>query len=342
MEHQTMTSLGYFDYYVDAHELGHQWWGDNVTCKSWGDIWINEGFASYTEHLVAQYLDNVNFAPNLNSAHNNVMSQPGGSIFFTDTLNSNRIFDSRLTYDKGGAIIHTLRFVTNNDTLWFKTLRSFQNAYKNSTASVVDFKNHYQAQTGINVTQFFNQWYYGEGYPTFDVKYNFVGNTCYIKSTQSTSTPSSVALFDTPMEYKIYRNGAADTIVRVTHSNATEIYAFNLLGTVTAITCDPNNWIINKVIGPNLDVTIGIEEQLNTISEIKIGPNPTKGLSYISSSLNESLKLVVADISGKFIIQKAFEGETTIDLSNYAHGLYTVKVLNNAGVELQSKKLIKQ
>ena len=82
MEHQTMTTLGFFDYYVDAHELGHQWWGDNVTCKSWGDIWMNEGFASYTEHLVAQYLDPANFATNLNGAHVSVMSLPGGSILF--------------------------------------------------------------------------------------------------------------------------------------------------------------------------------------------------------------------------------------------------------------------
>src|SRR5204862_1737289 len=101
-------------FYIDAHELGHQWWGDQVTCKSWADIWINEGFASYTEHLVAEYLDPANFQTNLNNAHNSVMGQLGGSVHFTgvDTMNNPRIFDSRLTYDKGGAIIHSLRFVT--------------------------------------------------------------------------------------------------------------------------------------------------------------------------------------------------------------------------------------
>lgn len=77
--------LRFFEYYINAHELGHQWWGDNVTCKGWADIWINEGFASYTEHLVAQYLDPTNFLPNLNAAHNSVMSQPGGSVFLQIT-----------------------------------------------------------------------------------------------------------------------------------------------------------------------------------------------------------------------------------------------------------------
>src|SRR6185369_2434725 len=95
-----------------------------------------------------------------------------------------------------------------------------------STAGAIEFKNHYQAQTSINPAQFFAQWYYGEGYPTFNVKYNFVGNTCYIQSTQSTSKPSSVPLYITPTEYKIQRTGASDTTVRVMHANTVENYSF--------------------------------------------------------------------------------------------------------------------
>ncbi|MGZ3920062.1 MAG: M1 family aminopeptidase [Bacteroidia bacterium] len=342
MEHQTMTSLGFFDYYVDAHELGHQWFGDNVTCKSWGDIWINEGFAAYTEHLVAQYLDNINFMTNLNAAHTSVMSQPGGSVFFTgaDTLNANRIFDSRLTYDKGGAIIHTLRFVTNDDSLWFNTLRGFQNTYKNSTASAQDFKNYHSTQTGINTTQFFNQWYYGEGYPTFTVKYNFVGNTCYIKSVQSTSTPSSVPLFITPMEYKITRSGAPDTIVRVNHANATENYTFNLLGTVTGVVCDPNNWVINKVVGPTLDASLGFEDHFNQLADISIGPNPTKN-TIVISNVNEAGTVELFDINGRMLMKNNLSEGMTIDLSNYSNGIYTVKLLNRNGSSF-TKKIVKQ
>lgn len=343
MEHQTMTSLGFFDYYLDVHELGHQWWGDNVTCKSWGDIWINEGFASYTEHLVAQYLDNASYLPNLNSAHNNVMSQPGGSIYFTgaDTMNANRIFSSRLTYDKGGIIINTLRFVTNDDSLWFNTLRGFQNTYKNSTASSADFMNYYTAQTGINSTQFFNQWYYGEGYPTFTVKYNFVGNTFYLKSTQATSVPSSVSLFITPMEYKITRSGAPDTIVRVNHSNAVENYTFNLLGSVTGVVCDPNNWVLNKVVGPTLDGALAVSEEENNFSSVKVGPNPTKGLITISNATVKG-KAEVFDVNGKLIISKSITEEFILDLSAYADGVYLLKFTDTNGSEKYAQKIVKQ
>ncbi|MCW3078331.1 MAG: hypothetical protein JWO32_2940, partial [Bacteroidetes bacterium] len=344
MEHQTMTSIGFFDYYTDAHELGHQWFGDNVTCKGWGDIWINEGFAAYTEHLVAQYLDNANFMTNLNAAHSSVMQQAGGSVFFTgvDTLDANRIFDSRLTYDKGGAIIHTLRFVTNNDSVWFNTLRSFQNTYKNSTASTIDFMNHFQAQTGINPTQFFNQWYYGQGYPTFTVKYNMAGNTCFIKSTQSTSSPGSVPLFITPMEYKIIRSGAPDTVVRVNHTSQVENYSFNLLGTVNGVVCDPNNWVINKVVGPSLDPSlVGLNETESTLNTITIGPNPSKNHVTIHNVGNGGTAEVF-DLNGRSLIKTNLNEGVSLDLSHYPAGTYVVKLSNKEGTESFSKKVIRQ
>lgn len=341
MEHQTMTSLGFFDYYVDAHELGHQWWGDNVTCKSWGDIWINEGFAAYTEHLVAQNLDLPNFMPNLNAAHNSVMSAPGGKVFITgqDTMDSNIIFDSRLTYDKGGSIIRSLQFVTGSDSVWFNTLRGFQNTFKNSTASVIDFKNYYQTQTGINATQFFNQWYYGEGYPTFNVAYSSTGNLCTITSTQTTSFPSSVPLFITPIEYKISRSGFPDTTVKVMHSNAVENYTFNLTGAVTNVVCDPNNWLINKVIGP-VNLSLGIHE--NTLAGLKMGPNPTKGAFIINNENNIEGKAKVLDLNGKILLSKKLEKETALDLSNFANGIYIVKLIDENGNEKLSQKIIKE
>ncbi len=356
MEHQTMTSLGFFDYYVDAHELGHQWWGDNVTCKSWGDIWINEGFASYTEHLVAQYLDPANFATNLNAAHNSVMQNPGGSIYFTgsDTLNSNRIFDSRLTYDKGGAIIHTLRFVTNNDSVWFNCLRGFQNTYKNSTASARDFKNYHSAFLGLNNDQFFNQWYYGEGYPTFNVKYNYTNQNCIIKSSQTVSMPGVTPLFITPLEYKLSRaNGKADTVIRVMHNVAVETYTIPLKDSVTAIVCDPNNWIINKTIGPARDATlgvtattvstVGIEVQSSDELPVSIGPNPCKDQLYIyASQAAVKGKVYVYDLQGKLMLQKVLEAKSIISIGDLKPSVYVIEIYDAQGIKLQTQQIVKE
>lgn len=350
MEHQTMTSLGFFDYYVDAHELGHQWWGDNVTCKTWGDIWMNEGFASYTEHLVAQYLDPPSFAGNLNAAHSNVMSNPGGSIFFTgsDTLNTNRIFDGRLTYDKGGAIIHSLRFLTNNDSLWFGALRGFQNNYKNSTASAEDFKNYYQTFTGINAQQFFNQWYYGEGYPTFDVKYNFANNQFFLKTTQTVSMPGVTPLFITPLEYKISRLSKPDTFIRVMHSVAVENYTIPLTGTVSAVQCDPRNWLINQTIGPVRDLTLGIapdpvslQDLTITGASFDIGPNPCRSFLNIENPLHAHGMVSVRDMDGKLISESGLNAKTQLDFSALSPGTYIVSVLDAEGHALLSRKIIR-
>ncbi|MCA0429882.1 MAG: T9SS type A sorting domain-containing protein [Bacteroidetes bacterium] len=346
MEHQTMTSLGFFDYYVDAHELGHQWWGDYVTCKTWGDIWINEGFASYSEHLTAQYLDPSNLQPNLSTAHSNVMSQNGGSIFFTgnDTMDANRIFDSRLTYDKGGSIIRTLQFVTNNDSLWFNTLRGFLNTYKFNTASAVDFKNYYQTQTGISATQFFNQWYYGEGYPTFNVTYNKIGNTFVLKSNQTTSMPSSVPVFITPMEYKISRTSMSDTIIRVNHNVNIETYTVALQGTVTSVVCDPNNFVINKVVGPTFDpnLIVGVSENQIKNLLITVGPNPFKNEIQISNLTNDADCIELLDVNGKLISKHTVIGTQQTLSINLKTGICFVSIKNKQNQILKISKLIKE
>ncbi len=354
MEHQTMSSMGFFEYYINAHELGHQWWGNNVTCKSWGDIWINEGFASYTEQLVAQYLDPANFAINLAAAHMNVMSQPGGSVFFTnqDTMNANRIFSSRLTYDKGGAIVHSLRFLTNNDSLWFNMLRGFQNTYKNSTASALDFQNYYQNFTSINPTQFFSQWYYGEGYPTFNIKYNYTGTQFILKSSQTVSRPSVTPLFITPLEYKLTRSGKPDTTIKVMHTLPTEIYTLNISGTITSVSCDPNNWIINQA-NASRDATLGINieepptntttvEESTMFKEIKVGPNPVKTNLTITNGFHAEAEVLIVDITGKIVLTQKLSDETTVNFSALSAGVYHVKIIDQNGREQRVEKVIKQ
>ena len=60
MEHQTMSTMGNFNFGLVAHELGHMWFGDNVTCATWSDIWINEGFATYTDYLAREKFIHLN------------------------------------------------------------------------------------------------------------------------------------------------------------------------------------------------------------------------------------------------------------------------------------------
>jgi aminopeptidase N len=349
MEHQTMSTMGFFEYYINAHELGHQWWGNQVTCKTWRDIWINEGFASYTEHLVAEYLDPPNFQANLNTAHNNVMGSPGGSVRIPvqDSMKTSRIFSSRLTYDKGGAIIHTLRFVTNNDSLWFNTLRGFQSQYKNSTASADDFFSYYHTSTGIDPAIFVNQWFDGEGYPTFSMRYNYNGTHFFLRSTQSVSMPGVTPLFITPMQYRIARFGKPDTIIRVMHSNAVENYTVPMTGSVTNVYCDPKNWVINDVGSTLRDTSLGPKPDLSAIHEsefqsISIGPNPVKNTAVLNcpSVLQGEIRLY--DMTGRLLKSVSVSKRTEISMSDLPQGAYQITVYDRDGNGRFSSKILKE
>ncbi len=345
MEHQTMTSLGFFDFELDAHELGHQWWGDNVTCASWKDIFINEGWASYSEYLCHQYMTGTGTTATqkMLDVHTSVMSQLGGSCYFTnaDTMNATRIFSSRLTYDKGSAVVHSLRYEINNDSVFFPAIRAFQATYGNNTATVIEFKNFMEAQSGLNFTQFFNQWYYGQGYPTFSVSWNQGGGVFYLKSTQTQSFPSSVPLFMTHVDYRISRTAKPDTIVRLYHGQTIENYSIPLTGSVTSIGVDPNNWILNKVGTNTKDITLNTSALIDDMTEIFVGPNPTSDVLNIYMNTNDKSSVEIFDVTGKLMLTQSFDAHVEFDISKYANGIYTVSIKNKQGDVLKTSKVVK-
>ena len=345
MEHQTMTSLGFFDFELDAHELGHQWWGDNVTCASWKDIFINEGWASYSEYLCHQYMTGTGTTATqkMLDVHTSVMSQLGGSCYFTnaDTMNATRIFSSRLTYDKGSAVVHSLRYEINNDSVFFPAIRAFQATYGDNTATVIEFKNFMEAQSGLNFTQFFNQWYYGQGYPTFSVSWNQGGGVFYLKSTQTQSFPSSVPLFMTHVDYRISRTAKPDTIVRLYHGQTIENYSIPLTGSVTSIGVDPNNWILNKVGTNTKDITLNTSALIDDMTEIFVGPNPTSDVLNIYMNTNDKSSVEIFDVTGKLMLTQAFDAHVEFDISKYANGIYTVSIKNKQGDVLKTSKVVK-
>lgn len=344
MEHQTMSTMLSFDVGVNNHELGHQWWGDNVTCASWKDIFINESWATYTSYLCTEYLSGPSAAlSEMNGIHSSVMSLPGGSCYFSnaDTMNTSVIFDSRLTYGKGAAVIHSLRYVINNDSVFYPAIRAFQNTYRGSTASVIDFKNFMQAYSGINLQQFFNQWYYGEGYPTFSLSWNASGGTFYLVSTQTQSMPASVPLFITPVDYRISRTSLSDTIVRLYHTQAVENYSFALNGNVTSIGVDPQNWILNKV-GTNVHNTaLAINEEAENDASVFIGPNPTSDALNVYLYGNGKAKMEITDMMGKLILHETIYIHREFDISNLANGIYTVTLKNDKNLIMKKSKIVK-
>ena len=164
----------------------------------------------------------------------------------------------------------------------------------------------------------------------------------YLKSAQTTSSATSVPLFITPMEYKVSRTAMPDTTIRVQHNINIENYTINLLGTVTSVTVDPNQWVINKVTGPTKDVTLGLQEGYVINPEITITPNPNNGVFEMNSSVDINGVIEIYDVTGKLIHKETAKQKNKIDISSHASGVYSVVIKDEKGLQLKTTKVVKE
>ena len=340
MEHQTMTTQGYFTKGLTAHELGHQWWGNSITCASWADIWVNEGFATYSAYLMLENLYPNETANDMFDKHDNIMSQNGGSVWVLDSLNENRIFSGRLTYDKGAAIIHTFRFIMDDDAAFFQALQNLQIDFADSTLIGLDVKEALEVSSGLDLTDAFQEWYFGEGFPVYSARWNKVGNDVLLEISHTTS--SSTPTFTNPLEVKFTGPFGYDTTVRVDISSNLEQYIFSDLGNVTNLsTLDPNNWVINEVgtIVKDLSFTTSIND-LGIYTDYIISPNPSNGNYLIETEISGSHSFRIYDTRGRLVQEGNFSSSTQIDLTSQMNGNYILQLTTENG-DARVKILVK-
>lgn len=343
MEHQTMTTQGFFMNTLTAHELAHQWFGDHVTCSSWSNIWVSEGFASYAEDLMLEYLYPADRAPNMLNRHNNVMDSLGGSVWVKDSLNDESIFDSRLVYDKGAAIVHTLRFLMNDDAKFLSALKQIQFQYADSNASAMDLIQVFENVSGKSFIDFAEQWYYGEGYPTYGVRWNKDNANFYIEVNATVSKPSVTSVFTNDLELLFSRSTGTDTVMRFSIDGAQTQIAFPNTNNFTGVKkIDPRNWIINKEKPIVKDSTFTVTTAIKTptLNDFEVYPNPTSGIVNLKMNTSGDYHFVLLDMKGKVVQQGSFTSDTNFDISQFTQGMYLLQVTNSLSGN-RSIKLIK-
>jgi hypothetical protein len=271
------------------------------------------------------------------------MSSPDGSVYVLDSLNEGRIFNGRLSYDKGAGIIHTLRYLINNDTLFFSTLRLFQNEYKDSTATGIQFRDFVASATGIDLTPYFNEWYFGEGFPTYSARWNTVGTDLILELTHTTSRPLVTPTFTNPIDVRFSRSGQADTTIRFAISSNLDQFMVPNVGTITNLTfIDPNNWVINKMGTKVKDVNffLGLDETAQT--EVSIHPNPFDAHVIVEVPSNMKVdNLFVYDASGRKVMSKVITNTSTIDVSQLPASETYLFVLTQQDRVVHTTKLVK-
>ena len=332
MEHQTMTTQGFFEKTLTAHELAHQWWGNNVTCASWCDIWINEGFASYSEYLMLAALYPGQQVNHMTQVHQSVMQQPDGSVWVLDSLNEGRIFSGRLTYDKGAGIIHSLRYLIQNDNLFFGALQDFQNTFADSTATGLDFKNHVANFCNIDLDSYFEQWYFGEGFPTYQVKYNQVGTDLLLEISHTASMPNVTPTFTNPVTLKLSRQGQSDTLVRFPITSNSALFTISNYGTlVGTIGIDPSNWLINGNAGVSFEPTLSVnEDAMNQQVSLLPYPNPSSDFIQIREQ-QESLMYELYAANGKLMKEGILIPGQNLNVQDLKKGSYILRLSGQNG-----------
>ncbi|HEY3295627.1 MAG TPA: M1 family aminopeptidase [bacterium] len=259
MEHQTNTFYGYQittgDHYYDwieLHELSHQWWGDRTTCDTWPDIWLNEGFASYMEALWVEHLNGFqalrNYETNLG---NNGVSDPSGPVY-----NPNPLFDGNTVYNKGSWILHMLRGVMHNDSLFFAAMRYYGEQHNYGNATTAQFLADMSTVAGYDLEPYVHTYLYRTNRPRFrpTIETGILdGQLHTIVRIRQTQTNVDTT-FRTRLDLR-FANAQDTARRRVENSEWQQRYHFNLGFAPIArqLVIDPDDWVLKTV--QNMDST---------------------------------------------------------------------------------------
>ena len=339
MEHATMSSMGSWGRGIIAHELAHQWFGDKVTCGAWNDIWLNEGFATFGEHLANEKLlmTNSQFMSYLSSEMNYITSSAGGSVYVSDTNlgNTGAIFSGRLSYSKGGYVVRMIKWILGDDA-FYSALKDYharpQLAY--GYAKTEDLKNSLLESTGKDFTEFFNDWIYGQGHPTYQIRWNQTADQMLRFKVSQTTSHSSVNFFEMPLPIKVNGTGGQVAYLVLNHTTKNQNFAEQVNFPVVSIQFNYENQILQRNSTVTKDTTI-LSVNDGAKEEMKIYPNPVKDRLSVSG-INKDQPYEILSIDGKLIKAGKYSSTKTIEVQALPKGVYFLKVSN------QNLKFIKE
>ncbi len=342
MEHQTATFVVNAGEGLMAHELAHQWFGDKITCASWEDIWLNEGFATQLASIYMEVKYPASIITNRKNEIANITSQPGGSVKVNDTTNVGRIFDGRLSYTKGSHLLYMLRWILG-DSVFFNAVRQYAKDPKVSYgfATTTDFKNHLELVSGKDLTKFFKDWYEGQGYPTYNVEWTPLGSSYVkIKMNQTTSHPS-VNFFELPVALNFKNATQQKTIILDNKING-EIFIRNIGFTPDTILIDPEYWLITRN-----NTSRKVPNAVNGQNIVQVFPNPiqTQFYVYLQNFSSSTATIILYNAAGQQIHSSKISiingsGFTELTPQYLAPGEYVINVVTDNGQKF-AKKLIK-
>jgi len=192
---------------IVAHEMFHHWFGDYVTCESWANLTLNEGFANYSEYLWTAHkygLDEADYkrANELAGYLYQAKNQGIHPLIHYSYEDKENMFDGH-SYNKGGLVLHMLRYKIG-DEAFFESIKRYLQDHAGSAVEVDELRMAFEDVTGLDLQVFFNQWYLSSGHPVLEITYDINGSDLEVTVEQIQSTTSSIPIFQIPLEFDLY------------------------------------------------------------------------------------------------------------------------------------------
>ncbi len=344
MEHQTHTFVSSFGNNLLAHELAHQWFGDKVTCGSWADIWLNEGFATYFASLADVHMGDSSLFDDWRWSSRDVLlkSEPG-SVYCDDTTLVSRIFDARYSYSKGAWFLHQLR-LQMGDTLFFKGIRNYLNdpqiAYAFTHTPIL--QQHLEAVYGKSLADYFALWLYQKAIPKYTLYWWQEENGDVTVRIQQQTSNAQIAYYDLPLpvEFKATEDGGKDSMLTLHTTKADQFFHFQLNHKVAEIRLDPDAQLLADIHNIHSPVSgLDLEEALVVV------PNPAHDKVYINAYQQHLNRITIYNLSGQAIRSESINlanSNTLYEFSiqDLAPGYYLLR-MEQAGGLVRYKELIK-
>ncbi|MCB0454048.1 MAG: T9SS type A sorting domain-containing protein [Aequorivita sp.] len=338
MEHTTVSFMGGLSRGLIAHELGHQWFGDKVTCGSWQDIWLNEGFATYLAGTVIEIFDSASdFRSYKQDKISSITQEPDGSVYVPaqDTISVNRVFSSRLSYNKGSMVLHMLRKKLG-DAIFFQGLKDYlvDPALSYGYAKTPDLIRNMENASGQDLSEFFNDWIYGEGYPRFTIRWNQASaGSLNVKINQTQSHPS-VSYFEVPVPLRLHGTQGETLDIVLDNTFDGQIFQPSVPFTVNSVQFDPEYDIISK----NNQVLLGTDD-LAFDQQLVLYPNPTTGVINLHKPDALQVNQVrIYNTLGQMLYSEAYS--ETVDVSKFSKGILFFQMETAKGVV--NKTIVKE
>ncbi len=356
MENQTLTSLcpDCWDEWLVAHEFAHQWFGDMITCATWADIFLNEGFATWTE---AHWTENVSgYSAYKNEIDGNasyyLSANPGWAISNPDwavnTPSSNTLFNYAITYMKGSCVLHQLRYVLG-DSLYFAGIKAYATDtvdFKYKSATIGDFKTKMETVTEQELDWFFDAWIYKPNHPSYKNVYSFkpLQDGKWQVTFTARQQQASLYYWQMPIELRISFMNLTDTIIRVFNSYNNQIFTFEFDQQPANLQFDPHNDIVLK----QASTIVSIDEPEAQNPGISVFPTQFDSQVIIRYSLDQpsNSNITVTDPMGKVVFQKSLPRQSAgihefeWDGSTLPSGFYFLNF--SSGNQVKSFKIIRQ